>query len=46
MVEIRIPQELRDFGPQLGETSEQEDPMVWVKLTCEEAVCWRFLSSV
>jgi hypothetical protein len=46
LVDIRIPQELRAKIPQLGEASEQEAPMVWVKLTCEEAVCWQFLSSV
>ncbi|HEY3231812.1 MAG TPA: hypothetical protein VGJ87_21460 [Roseiflexaceae bacterium] len=36
MVEL-IPLELRAKIPQLGEASEQEDPMVWVKLTCEPA---------
>jgi hypothetical protein len=36
-VDIRIPLELRAKIPQLGEASEQEDPMVWVKLTCEQA---------
>jgi hypothetical protein len=32
-----IPEELRAKIPQLGEASEQEDPMLWVKLTCEPA---------
>jgi hypothetical protein len=36
-VDIRIPEELRAKIPQLGEASEQEDPMVWLKLTCEQA---------
>jgi hypothetical protein len=36
-VDIRIPEELRAQIPQLGEASEQEDPMVWLKLTCEQA---------
>ena len=36
-MDIRIPLELRAQIPQLGEVSEQSDPMVWVKLTCEEA---------
>src|SRR4051812_42937003 len=37
IVDIRIPVELRAKIPQLGEVSEQADPMVWVKLTCAEA---------
>jgi hypothetical protein len=36
-VSIRIPEELRANIPQLGEASEQEDPMLWLKLTCEPA---------
>jgi hypothetical protein len=36
-VDIRIPEELRAKIPQLGEASEQKDPMVWLKLTCEQA---------
>jgi hypothetical protein len=36
-VDIRIPEELRKHIPQLGEVSKQEDPMVWVRLTCEPA---------
>jgi len=36
-VEIRIPLELRAQIPQLGKASEQEDPMVWLKFTCEQA---------
>jgi hypothetical protein len=32
-----IPEELRQNIPQLGEASEQPDPLVWVRLTCEEA---------
>ena len=36
-MDIRIPEELRAQIPQLGETSEQADPMVWLKLTCEQA---------
>jgi hypothetical protein len=35
-VDIRIPLELRAKIPQLGE-AEQPDPMVWLKLTCEQA---------
>jgi len=35
-VDIRIPDELRIQIPQLGE-AEQPDPMVWLKLTCEQA---------
>jgi DUF2958 family protein len=35
-VDIRIPEELRAKIPQLGEASGEVDPMVWVKLTCEE----------
>jgi hypothetical protein len=34
-VDIHIPEELRANIPQLGEASEQEDPMVWVKLSSE-----------
>src|SRR5512138_1483323 len=36
-MDIRIPIELRAQIPQLGEASEQGDPMVWLKLTCEQA---------
>jgi len=36
-VDIHIPLELRAKIPQLGEASEQPDPMVWLKFTCEEA---------
>jgi hypothetical protein len=36
-VDLRIPLELRSNIPQLGEASEQEDPMVWLKLECMEA---------
>lgn len=36
-MDIHIPEELRAEIPQLGEASEQEDPMVWLKLTCEQA---------
>jgi hypothetical protein len=36
-VDIRIPEELRAKIPQLGEASEQADPIVWLKLTCEQA---------
>ena len=36
-MDIRIPEELRAQIPRLGEASEQDDPMVWVKLTCAEA---------
>jgi hypothetical protein len=36
-VDIHIPLELRAQIPQLGEASGEADPMVWVKLTCEEA---------
>jgi hypothetical protein len=36
-MDIRIPLELRAKIPQLGEASEQADPMVWLKLTCEQA---------
>jgi hypothetical protein len=36
-VDIRIPEELRANIPQLGEASEQDDPMLWLKLTCEQA---------
>src|SRR5437867_11845795 len=34
---ISIPLDLRAHIPHLGEASEQEDPMVWVKFTCEQA---------
>src|SRR5438045_80749 len=37
LVDIRIPLELRAKIPQLGEASGEEDPMVWLKLTCEQA---------
>jgi hypothetical protein len=36
-VDIRIPEELRAKIPQLGEAPKLKEPMVWVKLTCEEA---------
>jgi len=36
-VDIHIPLELRAQIPQLGEASGAEDPIVWVKLTCERA---------
>jgi hypothetical protein len=36
-VNILIPEELRAQIPLLGEVSEQDDSMVWVKLTCEQA---------
>ncbi len=36
-MDIRIPLALRAKIPQLGEASEEADPMVWVKLTCEQA---------
>jgi hypothetical protein len=36
-VDIRIPEELRKQIPQLGEASEEPDPMVWVRFTCEPA---------
>jgi Protein of unknown function (DUF2958) len=36
-VDICIPEELRAKIPQLGEASKLRDPMVWVKLTYEEA---------
>jgi hypothetical protein len=36
-VDIRIPLELRAQIPQLGEASGEEDPMAWVKFTCEQA---------
>ena len=35
-MDIRIPLELRAKIPQLGE-AEQPDPMIWLKLTCEQA---------
>lgn len=34
-VDIHIPEELRAKIPQMGDASEQEDPMVWVKLASE-----------
>jgi hypothetical protein len=37
LVDIRIPEELRAKIPQLGEASEHEDPMVWLKFMCEQA---------
>jgi hypothetical protein len=36
-MDIRIPLELRAKIPQLGEASEEADPMVWLKLQCVEA---------
>jgi len=36
-MDIRIPLELRAQIPQLGEASGEADPLVWVKLTCEDA---------
>jgi hypothetical protein len=36
-VDIHIPEELRAKIPLLGEASEQDDPMLWLKLTCEPA---------
>jgi hypothetical protein len=36
-MDIRIPDELRAKIPQLGEASEQVNPVLWVKLTCEQA---------
>jgi hypothetical protein len=34
-MDIRIPEELRKNIPQLGEASEQSDPIVWVKLSSQ-----------
>jgi hypothetical protein len=36
-VDIRIPEELRTKIPRLGEASEQDDPILWLKFTCEQA---------
>ncbi len=36
-MDIRIPLALRAKIPQLGEAQQEADPMVWVKLTCEQA---------
>lgn len=36
-MDIHIPEELRANIPQLGEASGEPDPMVWLKLTCEQA---------
>lgn len=36
-MDIHIPEELRAQIPQLGEVSEQANPMLWLKLTCELA---------
>jgi hypothetical protein len=34
-MDISLPEELREIIPQLGEASEQSDPMAWVKLSSE-----------
>src|SRR6266516_2842075 len=36
-MDIRIPDALLTTIPQLGEASEQSDPMAWVRLTCKPA---------
>lgn len=34
---LRIPETLRNVVPQIGPALAKFDPMVWLKLTCEEA---------
>lgn len=36
-MDILIPEELRAKIPQLGEASGEQDPMIWLKLMCEQA---------